>query len=293
MEKDQIVILKDRGLISLSGPDIKDFLQNILSNDIEKVSWSESVFSAIFTPQGKYLYEFFIIKSNNGYFLDCENEFTKDIISHLSEYKLRSKVEIEDLSSDHVIGIINLDKFKEIQDYEKKETKTLMYRDSSVFTDPRNQKLGARILSKLEKLHLTIKKLNLKIVDSSIYFQKAHSLGVPEKGLTNLKEQLFGLEANFEELNAIDFKKGCYVGQENTARMKLKNKLRKRLLAVKTDGDIEVGEDLKFGETKIGEILINKPYSFALVKLFDPDFKDFKDKELNCGKVKAKIINSY
>jgi len=145
----------------------------------------------------------------------------------------------------------------------------------------------------LEKLHLTVKKLNLKIIDSSIYFEKAHSLGVPEKGLINLKEQLFGLEANFEELNAIDFKKGCYVGQENTARMKLKNKLRKRLLAIKTDGDVEVGEDLKFGEIKIGKILIDKPYSFALVKLFDPDFSDFKDKELDCGKVKVKIINSY
>ena len=145
----------------------------------------------------------------------------------------------------------------------------------------------------MEKLHLTIKKLNLKIVDSSVYLELAHSLGVPEKGLINLKEQLFGLEANFEELNAIDFKKGCYVGQENTARMKLKNKLRKRLLAIKTDGDVEVGEDLNFGEIKIGKVLIDKPHSFALVKLVDPDFKDFKDKELDCGTVKAKIINSY
>ena len=149
------------------------------------------------------------------------------------------------------------------------------------------------MLSSLEKLHLTIKKLNLKIVDSSVYLELAHSLGVPEKGLINLKEQLFGLEANFEELNAIDFKKGCYVGQENTARMKLKNKLRKRLLAIKTDGDVKVGEDLNFGKIKIGKVLIDKPHSFALVKLFDPNFSDFKNKELDCGKVKAKIISSY
>jgi hypothetical protein len=145
----------------------------------------------------------------------------------------------------------------------------------------------------LEKLHLTIKKLNLEIIDNSKYFNHAHDLGIPEKGQVNLREQLFGLEANFEELNAIDFKKGCYVGQENTARMKLKNKLRKRLLAVKTDGVIEVGEDLKFGEIKIGKILIDKPHSFALVKLFDPDFSDFKNKELNCENAKVKIINSY
>ena len=289
MEKDQIVILKDRGLISLSGQDVKDFLQNILSNDIEKVSWSESVFSAIFTPQGKYLYEFFIIKSNNGYFLDCENEFTKDIISHLSKYKLRSKVEIEDLSSDHVIGIINLDKFKEIQDYEKKETKTLMYRDSSVFTDPRNQKLGARILSKLEKLHLTIKKLNLKIIDDQIYIKKAFALGIPIKGTANLKDQLFGLEANLDELKAIDFKKGCYVGQENTARMKLKNKIRKKLMPINCDEDLSLDSEILYENKSVGKIIIAKPYPFALIKMFDPDFSSFKDSQLKAEAKNVKI----
>ena len=239
------------------------------------------------------MHEFFIISCNDGYFLDCNNKSKEDLIGHLSKYKLRSKVEIKDFSFNYVVGVLSYEKFKEIQLENNKSTDTILYRESSICIDPRKKELGARILSSLEKLHLTIKKLNLKIIDSSIYFEKAHSLGIPEKGLTNLKEQLFGLEANFEELNAIDFKKGCYVGQENTARMKLKNKLRKRLLAVKTDGDIEVGEDLKFGGIKIGKILIDKPHSFALVKLFDPDLSVFKDKELDCGKVKAKIISNY
>ena len=293
MKKDEIIILKDRGLISITGDDVKEYLQNIITNDIEKVDQSNSIFSALLNPQGKYLHEFFIMSSDNGYFLDCDNASKEDLIGQLSKYKLRSKIEIKDFSSDYVVGVLSLEKFKEIQSENSKSTGTILYRESRLFIDPRKKELGARILSSLEKLHLTIKKLNLKIVDSSIYFELAHSLGVPEKGLINLKEQLFGLEANFEELNAIDFKKGCYVGQENTARMKLKKKLRKKLLAVKIDGDIEVGEDLKFGEIKIGKILVDKPHSFALVKLFDPDLSDFKDKELNCGKVKAKIINSY
>ena len=292
MKKDEIIILEDRGLISVTGDDAKEYLQNIITNDIEKVDATNSIFSALLSPQGKYLHEFFIISSNNGYFLDCSNKSREDLISYLFKYKLRSKVEIKDFSSEYVIGVLSPEKFKEIQS-ENKSTDTISYRESQLFIDPRKKDLGARMLSSLEKLHLIIKKLNLKIIDSSIYFEKAHSLGVPEKGLTNLKEQLFGLEANFEELNAIDFKKGCYVGQENTARMKLKNKLRKRLLAVKTDGDIEVGEDLKFGGIKIGKILIDKPHSFALVKLFDPDLSVFKDKELDCGKVKAKIISNY
>ena len=293
MEKDKITVLEDRGLISISGADAEDFLQNILSNDINKVSNSNSVFSAIFTPQGKYLYEFFVIKSKDGYFFDCDNEFTQEIVSHLSRYKLRSKIEINDLSSKYVIGVISLDKFKEIQTGEKKNTETIIYRESPLFIDPRTKELGARILSTVEKLHLTIKKLGLKIIDTKSYLIKAHENGIPIKGTKNLKNQLFGLEANFEELKGIDFQKGCYVGQENTARMKLKEKLRRRLLAIKTDEKLKIGSELIFDNVKIGKILISEPYPFALIKLFDPNFSKFKNKEILVENKKIKIINKF
>jgi len=292
MEKDQIILLEDRGLISISGEDAKNFLQNIITNDIEKVSSSTTIFSALFTPQGKYLFEFFLLQSKNGYLLDCDGKFTSEIINYLSKYKLRSKVEINDLSTKYIIGVISSEKFLDLQKTENKTDDTIKYRDSSIFIDPRNNKLGARIVSTLEKLHLSIKKLNLKIQDPKTYFAKAHSLGIPEKGIENLKEQLFGLEANFEELQAIDFKKGCYIGQENTARMKLKNKLRRRLMAIYVEGEVAIGDDLNFGEKKIGKILINKPHPFALIKLFDPNFSDFKNKELTSGKIKIKIISN-
>ena len=293
MEKDQIILLEDRGLISITGHDSKNFLQNIITNDVEKVNLSNTIFSALFTPQGKYLFEFFLLKLNDGYLLDCDNKFTNEIINYLSKYKLRSKIEIKDISPGYITGILSLEKFLELQKDEYKGNETISYRESPLFIDPRNKKMGARIISKLEKLHLTIKKLNLRIVKPNIYFAKAHSLGIPVKGVENLKEQLFGLEANFEDLKAIDFKKGCYIGQENTARMKLKNKLRRRLVAIKTFGEVAVGDDLNFGKTKVGKILINKPYPFALVKLFDHDFLDFKDKELFSGNVKINIINNY
>ena len=292
MEKDQIILLEDRGLISISGEDTKNFLQNIITNDIEKVSSSTTIFSALFTPQGKYLFEFFLLQLKNGYLLDCDGKFTSEIINYLSKYKLRSKVEINDLSTEYIIGVISSEKFLDLQKKENKTDDTIKYRDSSVFIDPRNNKLGARIVSTLEKLHLSIKKLNLKIQDPKTYFAEAHSLGIPEKGIENLKEQLFGLEANFEELQAIDFKKGCYIGQENTARMKLKNKLRRRLMAINAEGEVSVGDDLNYGEKKIGKILINKPHPFALIKLFDPNFSDFKNKELTSGKIKIKIISN-
>jgi folate-binding protein YgfZ len=293
MEKDQIIILEDRGLISVSGEDAKDFLQNIITNNIEKVNQTSSIFSALFSPQGKYLHEFFLIKSNDGFFVDCDGQSAKDLVNQLSKYKLRSRVEIKDFSSEYAVGIISLDKFQEIQSNTSESTETILYRDCPVFIDPRSNKLGARILSTLEKLHLTIKSLNLKIIGKKIYINKAHLNGVPIERINYLKDQLFGLEANFEELKAIDFKKGCYVGQENTARMKLKNKLRRRLLAIKTDHSIEIGSELLFNKTKIGKILIGGSYPFALIKLFDPDFSEFKDKEITINGKKVKIINSY
>ena len=293
MEKDQIIILEDRGLISVSGEDAKDFLQNIITNNIEKVDTTSSIFSALFTPQGKYLHEFFLIKSSNGFFLDCDGQSTKDLVDHLSKYKLRSAVEIRDLSSEFVVGIINLEKFEEVRSNEYKNTETILYRNCPIFIDPRSNKLGARILSTLEKLHLTIKKLNLKIIDNKIYINTAHLNGVPIKGINNLKDQLFGLEANFEELKAIDFKKGCYVGQENTARMKLKNKLRRRLLAIKADGFIKAGSQVIFNNIEIGKVLIGGHHPFALIKLFNPEFSEFKDKEILADDKKVKIINSY
>ena len=292
MEKDQIILLEDRGLISITGDDAKNFLQNIITNDIEKVNNSFSIFSALFTPQGKYLFEFFLIQSKDGYLLDCDSKATNEIISYLTKYKLRSKVQIKDQSNEYIIGIISLEKFNEIQKSENKQTDTIEYRNSSIFIDSRNKKLGARILSTLEKLHLTIKKLGLKIVKPEIYFKDAHALGVPVKGVESLKEQLFGLEANFEELKAIDFKKGCYIGQENTARMKLKNKLRRRLLPISSTEKLNLGEEIFYDKIKIGKILIEKPYPFGLVKLIDPNVEEFQNKELLINNKKCKILKS-
>ena len=216
MKKDQIVILEKRGSILISGDEASDFLQNIITNDIKKVSDENSIFAALLTPQGKYLNEFFIIKHENGYLIDCSENSTTEVIKNLSKYKLMSNVNIKDLSSKLVTGIIHHEKFKDLQKEIKLNSNTIYFRGSPVYSDPRNKALGARITTNLEKLYLVIKKLNLKIVEDKNYYLHAYKLGIPEKGLKNLENQLFGLEANFERLHAIDFKKGCFIGQENT-----------------------------------------------------------------------------
>ena len=291
MEKDQIIILKNRGLISITGDDTKEYLQNIITNDINKVTKINSIFAALLSPQGKYLFDFFVVKDREGFLIDCDGNSVKELVVNLSKYKIRSKVEIKDLSSNYVVGVMNFDNFKIIQNELGKQETTLKYRESPIFVDPRDNDLGARIISPLEKLYLTIKKLNLKIVKNKSYIEKAFLKGIPVEGLNNLKEQLFGLEINFEKLNAIDFKKGCYVGQENTARMKLKNKIRRQLMSIKTEKDLKIGDEIKYNDSVIGRILIDKPYPFALIKLFDPDFSVFKDKKLKINNCNIEIIS--
>ena len=290
MEKNQIIILEDRGLILVKDLEAKEFLQNIISNDIDKINDSNSIFSAIFTPQGKYLYEFFIIKNKDGYLLDCHIEIKDDLIKHLSKYKLRSKIEIKDLSSSHAVGVISKDKFEEIQEELGSKEKTVLYRASPCFVDTRLSSLGARILSSLEKLHLTIKKLNLKIIDKSNYLKLSHKEGIPIEGVISLQNSLFGLESNFEELKAIDFKKGCYVGQENTARMKLKNKLRRRLLPVTSNKPLNISDEIKFNDQVVGKVLIGGQYPFALIKLFDPELEVFSKHNLKVQDSNIQII---
>ena len=291
MEKNEVITLEDRGFIQVTGLEAKDFLQNIVTNDIEKVSSNSTVFSSILTPQGKYLFEFFVLKLKDSYLLECEKKSSVEIIKLLNFYKLRSKVDFIDLSEKYVAAVISLEKFKEMNGSNLSKGSTTSYGDDPVYIDPRNDKLGAKIISKLENIHLTIKKLNLKITDKKNYYNKSFELGIPQIDLNKLKDKIFGIENNLDELNGIDFKKGCYIGQENTSRIKLRNKLRRRILPIqKISGEISENDVIKYKNNDIGKILIDKPYSFALVKVVDPDLKEFTNTELMCGKSKVKIL---
>ena len=290
MKKDQIFILKDRGIIFINGKDAREFLQNIVTNDVDKVNDTCSCFSSLLTPQGKYLYDFIIVKHKNGYFIECELNQIEELINRLNIYKLNSQIEILNLSNEFQVAVISIDKFLSLENSKNIEGYTLKYRDDPFFIDPRNKYLGARVIINLEKLYMSIKKLELKIKDAKIYYEKSHRLGIAQVNTKNLQDKIFGLECNFEKLNGIDFKKGCYVGQENTARMKLKNKLRKKLVPLKSDKKLNIGSDVNYNDIKIGTVLISEPYPFALIKLFDPDFSEFKDKDLLIDNNTSKII---
>ena len=283
MNNDNIYTLEDRGIIYIHGEDVLEYLQNIITNDITKVTDSMSCFASLLTPQGKYLFDFIIVKHKKGYFFDCERKQIDQLYKQLLAYKLRSKVEILNLSNEFVVAAISKEKFLSFKNVIEENGFTTKYREDPIFLDPRNKELGGRLIINLEKLYLSVKKLELKSAISKDYYDFSFRLGVSQLNTDKLQNKLFGIECNFEELNGIDFKKGCYVGQENTARIKLKNKLSKRLLPVNIiNGELSEGESIYYNNNEIGKVLIDKDYPFALIKYLDKNFSeksDFNTKE--------------
>ena len=291
MEKNEVITLEDRGFIQVNGPEAKEFLQNIVTNNVEKVTPESTLFSSILTPQGKYLFDFFIIKLKDNYLIECEKKSTSEIIKLLNFYKLRSKVDLVDLNEKYTVAIISLEKFREINNSDLLKGKTTTYEENLIYIDPRSEKLGAKIISKTKDINLIIKKLNLNIVDKQKYYKESFDLGILQTEMKKLKEKIFGIENNLDELNGIDFKKGCYVGQENTSRIKLRNKLRRRVLPVqKIKGDVSENDIIKYKDIEIGKVMIDKPLPFALVKVVVRDLKVFNNIELKCGNSKIKIL---
>ena len=283
-----IYILEDRGIIFINGDDTFNYLQNIISNDLKKVSDNQSCFSYLLTPQGKYLFEFIVVRHKNGYFLDCPKYQLDDLYKQLLLYKLRSKVEITNLSNEFVVAALLKDNFSELKE-NSKEGKTIKFREDPVILDPRCKKLGARIIINLEKLYLSAKKLALKISNIKEYYKLSHSLGIPNSDTQNFQNKIFGLETNSEELNAIDFKKGCYVGQENTARMKLKEKINKRVYPIEIiEGRFSEDEVIKINNSEIGKIINSSKFSYGIFKFKDPNFKLEEILTTEKGKFKVK-----
>ena len=285
-----VYILDDRAILYLNGEDIKEFLQNLISNDINKVSETNTCFTSLLSPQGKFLYEFIIIKHKSGYLIDCEKSQADGLYKQLSTYKLRSKVEILNLSNEFVVAAFSYEKFLTFDKVQDKIGFTIKYREDPIFLDPRNKQLGARLIINLEKLYLSLKKLNLHDANLHEYYSFSHKLGIVPKDLNKLQNKLFGIECNYEELNGIDFKKGCYVGQENTARIKLKNKLSKRLLPINiVNGELTAGESIYYNENEIGKVLIDNGYPFALIKYLDENFNGKSDFNTKEASIKIKL----
>jgi folate-binding protein YgfZ len=256
------VPLAERGVLAISGETARDFLQGLITNDIQKVSPSCAIYAALLTPQGKFLHDFFIVEHRDRFLLDCSAERMPDLIKRLTMYRMRSKVEITDESDKWAVGAM-------LPVGETGVPGTAKARfDGVSYIDPRHANLGERTIRLIDEDDTFPTDAAQQDKIRADYDAVRIALGIPDTGKDLIADKSMPLESGFDELHGVDFEKGCYVGQEVTARMKHRNLVKKRLFPVAIDGDASTGTIVKAGEVDAGELRsMIKDRGIALLRL--------------------------
>jgi len=225
-------LLANRSVVAISGEDSKEFLQGLITNDINKVSKDNAVFAALLSPQGKFLYDFFIVEHEGRFLLDIARETQADLIKRLTMYKLRSKVDIAILPE------------MEVGWSDELQVTSYKLQGSVKYNDPRYPELGIRAIG-----------IGFEIQGMGEYDKQRLSLGIPEGGRDLETNAAFPMQWGYDKLNAIDFNKGCYVGQEVTARSKHIGTIRKMVHQVQADVVLPaIGTPVMADEKEVGKM---------------------------------------
>lgn len=220
--------LAHRGLARLSGPDVRPFLQGLISNDIDLLAADRPLYAALLTPQGRCLFDFILYVRGDAILLDGERDRLPALVQRLSMYRLRSKVTIEELGPELVVFAV----FGPGSELLPGRT------ELTAVTDPRLAALGTRVLLPPAAVDAFITARGLTAVPPEEYDRHRLALGVPDGSRDLVPEKALLLESGFEELHGVSFIKGCFVGQELTARTKHRGLVKKRLLPVRLDGPL-------------------------------------------------------
>lgn len=236
--------LDDRAVIAVTGSDARPFLQGLITNDVERLEPGKGIYAALLTPQGKILFDFFLVEGDGAILIDCLSESRGALQKRLSLYKLRSKISIESRDQLAVLAV-----------WDDGTTANAIS-----YPDPRLLQLGHRAI-------IARGEMRNDLLRNDSYHAHRLSLGVPESSDFG-SDKMFALDADLEELHAVDFEKGCYVGQELTARMKHRSSARKRLLPIEFVGAASQDRSLTMNEREIGEIVSSYGrHGFAQVRL--------------------------
>ncbi len=217
-------IATDRSILSITGTDASHFLQGLITNDVVKAD-NGLVYAALLSPQGKYLADFLLLKQDHGYLLDVDTELAPGLAQRLGMYKLRADVQIEQTDIKVLRGVGGA--------------------PDGALADPRQEGLGWRIYADELPEHSPAG-------TDWTAFQIA--LGVPQSGVEMIPNESYILECGFEQLNGVDFRKGCFVGQEVTARMHHKTTLKKGLRKVVVAGDAAPGTEITANGKAVGTL---------------------------------------
>jgi folate-binding protein YgfZ len=277
MKDNYITILEKKTLISITGKDSKNFLQNFITNDIQLNNSNNTIYAALLTPQGKLSFHFFIIDHDKEKIIVIDTKQSEDFIKKVNFFKLNLEVDLKKIDQ-KIILYIHSDSFLKKNNLETKNGSTLQKDKIIIFTDPRMNSIGAYAVIEKTSLNPFLKENSFTLESNTTYDDHLNELGLVDNVLLKIKDQFFSLECNLKELNAISFTKGCYLGQENTARMNMKDKLSRRVLPVKKiSGDLNENDEIFFKDDNIGKIISTSPL-FALVKV--KNINEFKTKDL-------------
>jgi folate-binding protein YgfZ len=236
-------ILGERAVLRITGADARKFLENIITNDVDSLEADQARFSALLTPQGKIIADFFVIAANEedggGFLIDIPRALSDDIAKKLGFYKLRADVAIEQRADLAVAAILDGAAAVEL---------------GIVFYDPRHPELGQRVVLPVASAKADLEGAGFKIAEADEYHEKRIALGIPEGGKDFSYNDAYPHEADMDQLNGVDFNKGCFIGQEVVSRMERKTTPRTRIVPVTFDTAPFPGVDVKAGERPAGHM---------------------------------------
>ncbi len=246
------ILLKKRGVLAVGGGDAREFLQGLVSNDLNRVSPECAVYAALLTPQGRYLHDFFIVEKDGGFLLDCEAERSADLLKRLKVYTLRSDVKIEDATGDYRVYVLSGENASSSTNIPGRR---FDFAHRNAYIDPRLAELGARALLPRDGAESALENAGFSLGKAEDYERLRLELGIPDGSRDMEVEKALLLENGFDELHGVDWEKGCYMGQELTARTKHRGLVKKRLMPVTVDGPLPAPDTpVMLGEAEVGTV---------------------------------------
>lgn len=243
-----------RDIVAVSGADSRSFLQGLVSQDMDRVSPEMSVYSALLTPQGKYLHDFIVWQSGDTLLLDCEAGRGADLSQRLSRFRLRADVQLEPRDDLAVFAVFGAG-VHETLGLAREPGSTIDLTDGRACTDPRDAELGCRLIGPPASLTDSLTELDVPAAPFEDYDALRIAREVPDGSRDMDIEKSTLLESNIDRLNGIDWEKGCYMGQELTARTRYRGLVKRKLAAFRATHPSQVpGEPVFLGDRKVGEI---------------------------------------
>ena len=268
-------VLLNRGVLRVTGKDRAPFLQGLITNDVGKISLEQGIYAALLSPQGKFQYDLFITactdaEGQEAWLIDCNRDRADVLLKHLSLYKLRSEVSIENVCDQFaVLAIWGHSSVLDTLGLGSVSGAARPLKEGSAFVDPRLVELGARIILPQDKIPNFYESAGITFTHFEDYDLHRLEAGVPDGSRDILVDRGVLLECGFDELNAIDWNKGCYMGQELTARTRYRGLVRKRLIPVYVQGETPAFQSPIFqGGAEVGELrTVTKQRGIAMLRL--------------------------